>query len=68
MLHINEQANSIKEIKKALVGEDLQGGLVKKFADLESQLKTAASWANFGKPIVLGIIMAVIAGLISRFI
>ena len=68
LTQINQSIEDIKQVKNALVGEDLQSGLVKKIADLEASIKTAASWANFGKPIILGVIMAVIAGVISRLI
>ena len=68
MIRLDSYGNELREIKKALIGEDLTGGIVKKIADLEASLKTAASWANFGKPIILGVIMAVIAGVISRLI
>ena len=67
MMRINQQGDDLEKIKKALIGDDMQSGIVKKLADLEGSIKTAASWANFGKPIILGIIMAVIAGIISHY-
>ena len=55
-------------LKKALVGDDMRGGIVKDVQDIKNTLKTASSVANFVKPVVVAVLSAIITALILSFL
>lgn len=50
---MGETTAEIKLLRRALVGDDLQGGLVKKVNDLYSKVSTAGTVMSWVKPIVI---------------
>lgn len=46
----------LKTIKTALIGEDMQGGIVKKLGDLESGVRTRRTMMEWIKPIVIALV------------
>jgi len=54
----------LKTIKFALVGEDLQGGIVKKLSDIETTLKMMSAIKNIVIPILIAVASAVITAAI----
>jgi len=48
----------LKLLRTALVGEDLQGGLVAKVNSLASKIKTARTFVDWIKPIVTALVSA----------
>lgn len=61
---INECQESIGRIEKALIGEDLQGGLVAKVKDIDQKLAVQESWHHFAQPIVTAVSASLITALI----
>lgn len=55
---ININTGDMKDIKRALLGEDgtgLKGGIVYEIATLKADSKTSKSWIDTAKPIVIAI-------------
>lgn len=57
-------AAELKTIKEALVGADLQGGLVKKVGEIDAQIKTGRTLVDWIKPIIIAVVSA---GLVAAF-
>ena len=58
-----EIKKKIDRIDLALLGEDgtgLNGGIVKAITDLQKKGRVQASWASFGKPIIVALITSAI--------
>ena len=56
--------DELKTIKEALVGPDLQGGLVKKVGEIDSQIKTGRTVVDWIKPIIIAVVSA---GVVAAF-
>jgi len=52
--------DDISVMKKALVGEDLQGGIVKKLSDIETTLKMWSAIKNILVPILIAVASSLI--------
>jgi len=61
---ITSLASDIQSIKKALVGEDLQSGLVKEISEIKSKLRTQSTFWDFLKPIIVAVISAAITAFV----
>lgn len=61
---MNDLKGEIRVVKTALIGTDLQGGLVKKLNDVEASVKASqkaqSSIWNFVKAILIAVVSAVI--------
>jgi len=55
--------NELKTIKRALVGEDLQGGLVKTVSDIQSKLGLLRDWV---KPVIIAVASALITAWVMK--
>jgi len=57
---IDPMKDDLKTLKRALVGEDLQHGIVKDVADIKSALKTASALKNIIVPIIIAVASSLI--------
>ena len=57
-------AAELKTIKEALVGPDLQGGLVKKVAEIDAEIKMGHTVVDWIKPVIVAVVSA---GLVAAF-
>lgn len=65
---IKDLKSSQEKVERALIGEDMQGGLVKEVADIKATLKTGSTAMNWIKPVVIAIVTtAVTIGLYHVF-
>lgn len=53
-------SSELRTIKKALVGEDLQGGLVAEIQGIKAQLKLGRELKDWVKPVVIAVVSALI--------
>ncbi len=63
-----EIKRKIDRIDLALLGEDgtgLNGGIVKSITDLQKKSKVSTSWANFAKPIAIGVVTSILTFLLT---
>jgi hypothetical protein len=60
---INQHSNDVNQIKTALVGEDLQGGLVAKVQRLETFMKIAAFVSAAATVAFIGVAIKLIFGM-----
>ena len=58
---INQCANDIAQVKMALIGEDMQSGLV-------SRVKELQAWTNIVKPIAISVVTAIIVGMVIKLV
>ena len=65
---IGGMAAELKTIKEALVGADLQGGLVKKVGEIDAQIKTGRTVVDWVKPIVIAVVVAAVTAVIIKFV
>ncbi len=59
---INQHGGDLKQIKTALVGEDLQGGLVAKVQRLETFMKVTTFISGAAVVAVIGLLLKIIIG------
>jgi hypothetical protein len=59
---INQHSSDVNQIKTALVGEDLQGGLVAKVQRLETFMKIAVFVSGAAAVAVVGVAIKIIFG------
>jgi len=52
----------IDSIKKALIGDDMQTGLVGSIKTIESKLQVQRSWADFVRPILIAVTASLATG------
>jgi hypothetical protein len=64
---INQSLSDIREIKQALVGVDMQSGIVGSLKSLKASQDTQRSWNNVVKPITISVIAAIIVAVIVKF-
>jgi len=57
---ITSLSSDIQSIKKALIGEDLQSGLVKEISEMKNKMRTQSTVWDFLKPIIVAILSATI--------
>jgi len=56
----------LKTVTNALVGEDLQGGLVKAVAEIKSKLQMGAELKDWIRPIIIAIVSAAVTAALMK--
>jgi len=65
---IDDVSTEVKTIKKALIGEDMQGGLVAEVKDIKSKLAMAKELRDWIRPLLLAALASLLtAGLLKLF-
>lgn len=69
---LSEQIKTVNKevgaIKKALVGEDLQSGLVSEIKDIKAKLKMASELRDWVRPIIIAVVASGLTAALIKFL
>ncbi len=68
LLQINQHAQDLQTIKKALLGEDgtgMNSGIVFEIGCLKSNNKIHSSWINTFRPLIVSVVTAIVTAAIT---